>query len=167
MTHYLKVVKLFCWLSLSAMTSCFVAPSKDLPTISILSWFIATRNKDPAQNLVEKDNTCLITLVSQFLWMYYCTYYLFISPVIYIAFMVQVLFHKGFLHWICHDLLLCIWCACLLANTSLLLDCSVCPNNEAPNCTHDQVQICSIQPWEAGELLILIIMCACVIHNHF
>lgn len=67
----------------------------------------------------------------------------------------QVLLHKGFLHSIFHDLLFHVWCTCLLAYTTLLLDCFVCPHNETPNCTHDQIQICTVQPWEAGEFLIL------------
>jgi hypothetical protein len=49
-----------------------------------------------------------------------------------------------------YDLLLCIWCPCFLAHITLLLDCSVCPHNEAPNHAHDQVQICSIQQRKAG-----------------
>ena len=62
----------------------------------------------------------------------------------------QVFFHEGFLHSICDDFLFRIWCSCLLAYITLLLDCSLCPYNEAPNFTHDQIQIYSVQHWKAG-----------------
>lgn len=63
----------------------------------------------------------------------------------------QVFHYKGFLYRLSDDLLLCFWCPCFLAHTPLLLDCSFCPYNEAPNHAHDQVQVCSIQHWKAGE----------------
>ena len=67
------------------------------------------------------------------------------------CFLFQVCHHKSLLHCFCHDLLLCIRCSCLLANTSLLLDCALCPDNEATDCTYDQVQVCPVQHWKAGE----------------
>lgn len=67
----------------------------------------------------------------------------------------QVLLHEGFLHCICHDLLFHVWCSCVLAHPTLLLDCTLCSHDEAPNRTHDQVQIHSVQHWETGELHIL------------
>lgn len=62
----------------------------------------------------------------------------------------QVCNHKSFSYSFCDDFLLCIWCSCLLADTSLLLGCSFCPHDEAPDCAHDKIQICSLQRREAG-----------------
>lgn len=63
----------------------------------------------------------------------------------------QVFRHKGFCCSIYHDLLLCVRCACFLADTIMLLDLSICPHNETANPTHDQVQICPFQYWKAGR----------------
>lgn len=70
----------------------------------------------------------------------------------------QVLLHKSFLHCFCYDLLFYVWCSGVLAYITLLLDCSVCPYDEAPNCTHDQIQVYSIQHWEAGEIRMVIVI---------
>jgi hypothetical protein len=40
-----------------------------------------------------------------------------------------------------------------MAYTPLLLDCSLCPYNEAPDYTYDQIQICAFQYREAGQYL--------------
>lgn len=70
----------------------------------------------------------------------------------------QVLLHQSFLYRFCHDILSCVRCSCLLAYFTLLLDCSICPDNEAPNRTHDQIQIYSFQHGEAGEIRIFLII---------
>ena len=63
----------------------------------------------------------------------------------------QVCHHQSLLYCLLHDLLLTLWRSCFLAHSSLLLDCSICPDNEAPNHAHDQVQIYSFQHWETGK----------------
>ena len=68
----------------------------------------------------------------------------------------QVCHHESIFHCFHHDLLLCIRCSCLLANTSLLLDCALCPDNEATDCAYDQVQVCPVQLWKAGETSMLL-----------
>jgi len=63
----------------------------------------------------------------------------------------QVFHNESHLHSICHDFLLCLRCSRLLAHTSILLDCSLLLDNEAPDSTHDQIQIHPLQHREAGE----------------
>uniref|UniRef100_A0A0E0Q2H1 Uncharacterized protein n=1 Tax=Oryza rufipogon TaxID=4529 RepID=A0A0E0Q2H1_ORYRU len=58
---------------------------------------------------------------------------------------VLVCHHKSLLCCFSDDILLCIRRSCLLANTSLLLGCAFCPDNEAANCAYDKVQVCPIQ----------------------
>ena len=70
----------------------------------------------------------------------------------------QVLLHQGFLHSIRDDLLFHVWCSCLLANPTYLLDCPLCTHNETPNCAHDQVQIHSVQHRQTGDHLIPLIL---------
>ena len=67
----------------------------------------------------------------------------------------QVLCHKGLLCSICPHLLFHVWCPCLLAYITLLLDRSICSHNEAPNYAHDQVQIPPLQYWKAGQLQLI------------
>jgi hypothetical protein len=65
--------------------------------------------------------------------------------------LLQVCHYKSFVHCFHDDLLLGFWRTSLLAYTSLLLGCTLCSYNEAPDPTYDQVQVCAFQLRQAGE----------------
>lgn len=68
----------------------------------------------------------------------------------------QVCNYESFLCCLPDDLLLHFRCSCFLAHLVLLLVLSLLPNDEEANHSYDQIQICPLQLWEAGNIFCLL-----------